>query len=529
MTAPSPQPWLGAGDVERLRTALDGADFTADGIGGYLGASVSAAHGRGDLAAVERATRDTAPLATLIRLFLLGEDVPAAAAAAALAPLPVETALGVLLEPAADGGVRATMDLRPYAETEPGPDPGSAASGSQWWVVSDLGADVRNGPMAGDHVLGIGSAALTLAQLTVRSPVGSALDLGVGCGVQSLHLSRHAARVVGTDLSPRALRMAATTAALNGLEWDLRLGSLLEPVGEDTFDQIVSNPPFVVGPPPGAAAATFDYRDSRLAGDEVSRRLVSGMPARLNPGGLAQLLANWAITADQEWDERVAGWLAGGGCDAWVWQREVADPAEYVALWLRDAGSVPGSPGYRAAYDRWLSWFEEVGVLGIGMGLVSMHRTDRADVTVVCEDVRQAVQQPAAAEIGGWFSRVEWLAARGSGRLLASRVRPRADLVLTEHSMLTPDGWVPRMSTLRSAGGMRWEIDTDRSVAAIVGGCAAGATLGEIVQLLARASASDPDETAAAAVPVLRDLIQRGLLVPRPPDGADPSRTDPEV
>ena len=35
------------------------------------------------------------------------------------------------------------------------------------------------------------SASTSLAQLTIREPVGSALDLGTGCGVQALHLAGH--------------------------------------------------------------------------------------------------------------------------------------------------------------------------------------------------------------------------------------------------------------------------------------------------------------------------------------------------
>ena len=41
--------------------------------------------------------------------------------------------------------------------------------------------------------------------------------------------------------------LAAATARLNGMSWDLRRGSLFEPVAGERFDLIVSNPPFVVG------------------------------------------------------------------------------------------------------------------------------------------------------------------------------------------------------------------------------------------------------------------------------------------
>ena len=92
---------------------------------------------------------------------------------------------------------------------------------------------------------------------------------------------------------------------------------------------------------------------------------------------------------------RVAGWVAGTGCDAWIVQREVSDPVEYVNLWLRDAsegggigerrftdtdrpGRRPGSTG-STPEDR-----------GVGFGVVTLRRSGRADPVVRAEDLRQA-------------------------------------------------------------------------------------------------------------------------------------------
>ena len=100
-----------------------------------------------------------------------------------------------------------------------------------------------------DYVLGVSPASTSLAQMTMRTPVDSALDLGTGCGVQSLHLARHARRVVATDVNPRALQLSRLTAALNQVEVDIRDGSLYEPVAGERFDLVVTNPPYVMSPP----------------------------------------------------------------------------------------------------------------------------------------------------------------------------------------------------------------------------------------------------------------------------------------
>jgi hypothetical protein len=145
--------------IARLRDALGGAGFTRTGIAALIG--------------------------TLVRLFLAGQTEPEAAVSAALDPLLLDEALAAGLVERYGDGVHASVDLDVYGE--------------DWWVVSDLDADARPGPLRTDHVLGIGNAATTLASATLRRPVATALDLGTGCGVQALHLSTHAAAVTATD------------------------------------------------------------------------------------------------------------------------------------------------------------------------------------------------------------------------------------------------------------------------------------------------------------------------------------------
>ncbi|HEU4421973.1 MAG TPA: methyltransferase, partial [Pilimelia sp.] len=361
--------------VDRLREALTTAGYTGAGIAGRLSAEAAAAAGRHDFRAALRLTEDRDRLATLIRLYVCQQVEPPASVAAALAPLSLAEALAAgLVEPYADG-LRQGVDLEPYAA----PD--------DCWVLADVPAAARPGvPLPKDHVLGVGAASTTLAQATVRRPVGTALDLGAGCGVQALHLSAHADTVTATDLSPRALRFAATTAALNGLTWELLRGDLAEPVNGRRFDLVVSNPPFVVGP----GVATHTYRDSGRAGDAVCAELAAAAPALLTEGGTMQFLANWMHVTGEDWGERVAGWIAGTGLDAWVIQREVADPMAYVNLWLADAAE-SADPRRVAA---WLDWFDAQKVEGVGFGVVTLRRGGHADPVVRIEDLRQQVQGP---------------------------------------------------------------------------------------------------------------------------------------
>lgn len=252
-------------DVAVLRADLAAARFTFDAVVALVGEDAMDALVREQPAAARWAVAQAraagtdgpavtagsdAGLAVLVEVFVLGGVVEAAELAAAMPGVGVEGLMRLgLVEPAPGGGVRAAVDLRPHA----------ADDGLDLWVASDVGAHHREGVLRKDHVLGIGQASLTLAANTVRREVDTALDVGVGCGIQTFHLLRHAKHVTATDLSERALAFTRFNALLNheqlGIDpadMDARLtllqGSLLEPVAGRQFDLVVSNPPFVITP-----------------------------------------------------------------------------------------------------------------------------------------------------------------------------------------------------------------------------------------------------------------------------------------
>ncbi len=503
-------PLLGEAGVGQLRAALTESGYTPEGVTALLGPIASAALGRGDLAAVRHATADGGPLMTLIRLFAAGGDASEAEARDALKPLALEDAYRAGLLEHRGGRVRAGLDLRPY-----GDDDGS------WWVLSDLGADVRGGPLRADHVLGIGGASVMLAQATVRPKVDTALDIGTGCGVQALHLSRHAGAVTVTDVNPRALRLAATTAALNGLSWEVLPGDMTAPVAGRRFDLVVSNPPFVVGP----GRTTHTYRDSGRPGDAICAELVAAGPMLLTDGGWLQLLANWVHIAGEPWEERVAGWLAGTGCDAWAIQRDILDPAEYVALWLRDSGELgeapsgvaqPASPLTQARMAEWLDWFAAQRIDAIGFGLITLHASGAAEPVVRVEQARQAVDQPIGPHVQTWFSRQRWM--RGTN-LLDARLKTADELRLSQSAARGEEGWDVQAQVLTQDGGLRWAQEVDPLTVALVGGCDGTARLGDQLALLAAAYDADAAALAAAALPLVAHLVERGMLLPAEPWG----------
>lgn len=487
---------LSADVTSRLRDALSAADFTVDAVKTLIGTQAQRALMRNQSTPARRRTLDGSPLSTLTRLFSLQVPVSRAEADRALPGLVDAMCVAGMLEGSV-GEVHARVDIRPYGDED-----------HDLWIVCDLtpGLDYSNRDVDTEHVLGISEASSSLAQLTIRRQIGSALDLGTGCGVQALHLASHARSVVATDVNPRALRMARLTAELNGVSIDVRDGSLFEPVRGQTFDLIATNPPFVVSP---ATGTRLIYRDSGLPGDEVVRRVVTQAPEHLNDDGWCQVLANWIHLKGQPWEERIAGWLEPSGVDAWVLQREVADLPTYVEMWLADAG-LQNAPDYAQRYDTWLSWFDDQGIEGIGFGWLSLHKAGRDTPALRIEDWPYQIEQPLGPHIAAWGDRMDALDGLTDEALLASRPSHAADVV---QETVGPVGAAdPERIVARLQRGVRRALPVDTIEAGLLGASDGDLSVGQILDALADLLDQDPVGVRKTYVPRVRELLTEGFL-----------------
>ncbi|MGW4319241.1 DUF7059 domain-containing protein [Streptomyces sp. NPDC004684] len=485
----------------RLRDALLAASFTADGLLDLLGAPAYAALARSETVPALRATRGDTPLELLVRLFLLQQPVSHARVADVL---PVEECLetGWLVR-AGQGALAATVDVRPYGGLD----------GEDWFIVSDLGCAVGGAGGIGSReegvVLGVGGASTTLAGITVRTPVGSALDVGTGSGIQALHAGRHATRVTATDVNPRALHITALTLALSGAPAaDLRQGSLFEPLREgETFDLIVSNPPFVISP-----GARLTYRDGGMGGDDLCRTIVQQSGERLNEGGFAQFLANWQHVEGEDWQDRLRSWVPRG-CDAWIVQREVQDVTQYAELWLRDSGDHRDDPAeYQARYDAWLDEFEARKVKAVGFGWITLRRTDSAEPVITVEEWPHPVEQPLGDTVRAHFERVAYLRDHDDAALLDDYFRLAREIVQEQVGL--PGAEDPEHVVLRQHRGMRRATTVDTVGAGFAGVCDGTLSAGRILDAIAQLVGEDPvllrDRTPAQ----IRLLVEQGFLEP---------------
>lgn len=424
-------------------------------------------------------------------------------------------------------------------------------------IASDWGelAGAIPGP---DHVMPVGGATRTLAALAAYGAGERVLDVGTGCGYHAILAALCGARVTATDVSARALAYARFNAALAGAEIDFRRGSLLEPVRDsrsdladavdsldswsaahERYDVVVSNPPFVITPEAARADGVRTYRDGGREGDSLLAELVGELRGVLAPGGRAWMLGNWEIKASYavldrslgsasdlscdaapdrpfdavpDWARGPAAWIPDG-LDAWVIQREVLAPPDYAEMWLRDGGQTPRDRGYEEAYAAWLEDFARRGVVGVGMGYISVRApegdagdSNARDWETAGSNAEDSAKRrpwrrfeelsgPAPIDLHGYVEGV-WahrdLLRAGDSALLAARLVCRG----VEHRLHAPGQAEPFMLKLAQAAGFAAEVQVTSAVAGVVGACDGELTLGALCDAVAQLL-GEPVETCA--------------------------------
>ncbi len=488
--------------IARLAADLRAANFTVDALTQLWGEDAAAALHRGHRVPALRALRasEGTSLAEIARVFVLG--LASDYLATALPTLTVDGAVALgLVTP--EGS--PLLDLRPYSVV----DHDGVAS---WWIASDLGELALGHAIPEHHVLGVGGASTTLSALMMPAPVDLALDLGTGCGIQALHAARHASRVIATDISERALELAALNATLNGFtNIEFRLGSLFEPVADEQFGHIVSNPPFVITPRGADGVPAYEYRDGGMVGDGIVRAVIQGADARLQPGGVAQLLGNWEYGGDDGL-ERVRGWVEQTGLDAWVVERERQDVEQYAETWIRDGGTRPG-PEFDRLYEAWLDDFAERGVTEVGFGYVTLRKPLSGAPTL---RRFEHYGEPLGGSLGDHITAVlaahDWLASHDDAALADAELTVAPDV--TEERHYWPGEEHPTVMVLRQGAGFARQVPLGTALAAVVGACDGELSIGAICAAVAEILEVDESALLAEVLPEIRELVLTGFLVP---------------
>ncbi len=383
---------------------LRGANYSAEGFRKLFGGTY-AKRQASDLEVHLRRLAGGGTLPTLVKLLVLGLPVSRDEAAAAFEPLDLGRLEAMNVVRVFDADVEALIEIDTL---------------NRVLVASD---HARLESARADHTSPMSSSSVGLAAATPRLRVDRALDVGTGAGLQALLLSQHVGTVVATDVNARALAYAEFNAVLNGIDnLDLREGSVFEPVEGETFDLVVSNPPFVIGP-----GADFLFRDSGLPGDSFVEGMIRTVPRFLREGGYAIVQLNWIVRPDEHWQAPLQRWVEGNGCDAVFVGRSTWQPLDYAA-----AANFPlkGNPAaFGAALDRWVAHIESLGLESIAGGLVALRRRE-GENWLRAFDAPMGGIDPSAHQLVRLFEAQDYLRSTDDSALLDATLAPVPDLLV---------------------------------------------------------------------------------------------------
>jgi len=474
--------------VSALRRRLEEVGFSEAGIREATGGET-----RGDpwSLAASQPFADGSPFSVCVALFWSGAPVPVAHVASALAPLSLPELERLGLVETRDGLAYPRCLIRPGKDLLIASDPPSGRA---------------------DCVLGLVPAGETLAQLTLRRPGGRALDLGTGCGVQSLLLARHSETVDAIDVNPRALAYTRFNAELNGID-NVRCveGSWFAPIEGERYDTIACNPPYVISPD-----AAYTYRDGELPRDGVCRMVVGEAGDHLAEGGFATVLCNWIY--DEDWAEPLRSWVADAGCDALLLHYSTLDPADYAARWNTELRA--GDPqAYRVALRRWTDYYAAEGIRRIGLGAVILRRRDAGMRWVRSLEMATGPSCDSSDHLLRLFAAADFLES-DRGRDFFRHAYAMVDGHRVDQSLSFADGaYRIRPAVYRCLPGMGLEAHIDARALEVLLGCDGKHELHSLITEAARRRGESVGDVKKLVEHAGRQLVERGFMVPVIDDG----------
>jgi SAM-dependent methyltransferase len=434
-------------------------------------------------------------LEVLIRVLLLGESV-SRATVAAMAPAAVLDALMLLglLEPEPGSADRL---FSPIALC---PVEGLFFVSDRWSAPAPDGSHFSLPPDAVYPALTFNTQ-IFLKHISYL-PCARVLDLCSGTGVAAMLSSRFAERAWAVDVTERCTQFAEFNRRLNGLpNVTVLQGDLFAAVPGETFDRILAHPPYVPVLKP-----RFVYADGGDDGEQITRRIISGLPEHLQAGGSFQC---HTMLTDRETpvEQRLREWLGPSHSefDVLVVVRRQLEPINFaaeVALKNGDAGE----------FETWKQRFAEWKVSRMLDVCITLQRHP-APGQVALTLRRTGTDESTSAE-AEWLLAWERLSARPEiyGAMLRARpiMSPRMQLAVIHrpaNRVLRPEACNALVKYPYTA-----ESEVDGWMPALLAECTGEATGLELFEKMQQCGNIPPETPPEKFGAFLAASVSRGLI-----------------
>lgn len=435
------------------------------------------------------------PLDLLIRLFMDVELIEHDVAAGLLSPDRVRMLerIGLLREHPEDARLcYASVLLYP---TE------------SMWIVSDLNVSpTGSGPpsLSEDAVYpAITKNTRHFLSTLPDAPCDSFLELCAGTGIAALLASRYACHSWAADITERATRFARFNAALNTINNCTSVkGDLYDAVPGRRFDRIVAHPPYMP-----SLEQKYIFRDGGEDGEQITRRIIAGLPEHLRPGGRLYCTCMLTDRKGARAEDRIRGMLGHqeGDFDVALVTLQTYQPTEYYLRLALEGRATLEEVAQRHEI------FNRLEVEHLVYCTIVVQR--RSDARSVFTSRRQVGPAMGLAETE-WLLRWEAAAAQPATVQALIDARPFAPPhthLRLAHTM-NHGAWVADGCVLASETPFAVEASGPAWIATLVARCDGQRTTRDHLLFLKESGAVPPDAPESEFVKLVRALIAGGFL-----------------
>jgi len=488
-----PPSFTDSGGVDAVREVLSDAGYQTDIIVDYLGAVPGRIPAERFPEIEERIHSRTDKLGLMLELFFLGLTCYSDHAEKLLGQDAVRALIKCGLLRAGAGLLTPMARLSPVDNLVIASDP------------LKLHKEKRS-----DYVLAPFGVGLRLADLMFRRPIGSMLDLGCGSGMLGSLACGFADRVTLTDINPRAVAFSRFNTLLNGFgQAKCIQGDLFDSVGEERFDLIVCNPPYVISP-----CQTYSYRDG---GIEFSSRVIKQAVPHLADDGWLQMWLEWPEYPDRDWRYEMDRQLSAAQCDGWVLRLYSQDLPTYSTIWLQQEYGGDAIP--EKELITWQRYLADLGIAAVGGGLLVARRCSTKTAVRTIRDAPIISPGPIGEALELWLNAQILLNQLNEPeQLLDIPLAPAPSLKL-ESVMKTIRGTYGLEHRLEIENGLRFGAQVDPLMAQIVDLLKTRRTPQEALAVLVDRHQVDVSMFTRTLPKALSKLLELGILVPQQRNG----------
>jgi hypothetical protein len=162
--------------------------------------------------------------------------------------------------------------------------------------------------------------------------------------------------------------------------------------------------------------------------------------------------------------------------------------------------------------ERWLAYFDELGVEGIGYGAVVLrHRVGRTP-HLLAHQLPPGLR-PAGRHIERLFAAADFLDVLADDHALLGERLTLVEAARVEQRVALREGeWSIEQIELELTEGLLFHADIDPLIAHLLAGFDGRRTVGEVAQAVAEEQGFDAGALAERAVPVVREMVALGYL-----------------